>query len=144
MPLFGYFYRRTNLLVDRSSMRSRKTVFDRAGVKIDEGYGLCIYPEGGVPDPSVDLAAFKNGAFRLAVEKGVTIIPVSYPDNKRHLPFDFAKGGPGVLRAIVHPFITPIQENPDEVNRMMQECRRAIASGLELSDTALGHNTVKA
>lgn len=132
-PLFGYFYKKTNLLVDRKSMRSRKTVFDRAGKKIDEGYGLCIYPEGGVPDTDVDLAPFKSGAFRLAVEKGIAIIPVSYPDNKRHLPFEWSKGGPGVLRAIVHPFIVPKGDEEGEVERLMEKCYEAIASGLSTS-----------
>lgn len=144
MPLFGYFYKKTNLLVDRSSMRSRKTVFDRAAVKIDEGYGLCIYPEGGVPEPDVELAPFKTGAFRLAVDKGITIIPVSYPDNKKHLPFDFTKGGPGLLRAIVHPFLEPKSNDAEEVQRLMEDCRSAIAAGLNYSDQTLEGHAAKA
>lgn len=131
MPLFGYFYKRTNLLVDRQSLRSRKNVLDRAAVKVDEGIGICIYPEGGVPDPEIDLAPFKPGAFRLAVEKNLTIIPVTYPDNKRHLPFEFTRGYPGVLRAVIHPFITPQSQDPSEIERMKNECFESIKSALE-------------
>lgn len=144
MPLFGYFYKKTNLLVDRKSMRSRKTVFDRAAVKIEEGYGLCIYPEGGVPEPGVELAPFKTGAFRLAADKQITIIPVSYPDSKKHLPFDFAKGGPGILRAIVHPFIVPGHNVEGEVERLMDACRTAVSSGLSDTQNALEENPLKA
>ncbi len=126
-PLFGYFYRKTNLLVDRSSLRSRRDVFDRAGVKVDEGISVCIYPEGGVPKYEVDLAPFKNGAFRLAVEKNVSVIPVVYLDNKRHLPFNFFKGHPGVCRAVVRPFLSPRDNNDDsEVDRLREECYQVI------------------
>ncbi len=134
MPLFGYFYKRTNLLVDRQSLRSRKNVLDRAAKKVDEGIGICIYPEGGVPDEEVELAPFKPGAFRLAVEKNLKIIPVSYLDNKRHLPFDFHRGYPGVLRAVIHPFITPLSNDVAEIDRMKEECYGTIMSGLATTD----------
>lgn len=123
-------------------MRSRKTVFDRAAVKIDEGYGLCIFPEGGVPDTDVMLAPFKTGAFRLAVDKQITIIPVSFLDNKKHLPFDFTKGGPGILRAVVHPFIVPKSDEEREVEILMEECREAILSGLSVSENSLEGNAM--
>lgn len=130
LPLFGYFYKRTNILVDRGSIRSRQMVFEKGGEKLDEGIGLCVFPEGGVPEEEVFLANFKVGAFRLSVEKEVSIIPVSYPDNKRRLPFDFSKGAPGVLRAVVHPFLHPRAKGSDEIERLKRECRGLIAAGL--------------
>lgn len=143
MPLFGYFYKRTNLLVDRKSLRSRKNVLDRAAQKVDEGIGICIYPEGGVPSEEVELAPFKQGAFRLAVEKNLRIIPVSYPDNKRHLPFDFLKGYPGVLKAVIHPFLSPIGNDASEIDRLKQECYEAIKSGLVQTNVKTLLNEVK-
>lgn len=134
MPLFGYFYKKTNLLVDRRSLRSRQQVLERAAQKLEEKIGLCIFPEGGVPKENVELAPFKNGAFRLAAEKSIPIIPVSYPDNKRHLPFDFSKGSPGVLRAVIHPFLTPGPFSPQEVNRLKEECYDRIYAGLEIQE----------
>lgn len=136
IPLFGYFYRKTNLLVDRKSPRSRKDVFERAASKLDEGVGLCIFPEGGVPKEEITLAPFKNGAFKLAAEKRLPIIPVTFPDNKRHLPFDFSKGSPGVLRAVIHPFIEPQGEGPAEVERLKNECYATLRAGLEIQQEA--------
>lgn len=130
LPVFGYFYRRTNLLVDRGSISSKRSVLARGAAKIESGIGLCIYPEGGIPDAHIELAPFKNGAFKLSAEKGVTIIPVTFPDNKRHLPYDFSRGYPGILRAIVHPFITPENDGSDEVERLKAECRKLIQQGL--------------
>ncbi len=131
LPLFGYFYRKTNLLVDRSSLRSRRDVFDRAARKVDEGLGLCIYPEGGVPKEDVLLAPFKNGAFKLSVEKSVPIIPVAYPDNKRHFPFSFTKGYPGVCRAIVHPFLVPREKTEAEIFRLKESCYDTLLQSLQ-------------
>jgi 1-acyl-sn-glycerol-3-phosphate acyltransferase len=126
LPLFGYFYKRTNLLVDRKSLRSRIEVFERGAEQIDEGKGLCIYPEGGVPDEDILLAPFKSGAFRLAAQKDIPIIPVSYLNNKEHMPYDFKKGYPGVLKAVVHPFIIPKGEDDAEIERMKELCFNTI------------------
>ena len=49
IPLFGFFYKRTCILVDRSSSRSRMEVFNRAQKRLNQGLSICIFPEGGVP-----------------------------------------------------------------------------------------------
>ncbi|MEC8536461.1 MAG: lysophospholipid acyltransferase family protein, partial [Bacteroidota bacterium] len=67
IPLFGFFYKRTSILVDRSKYTSRKAVFNQAQERIQRGLSICIFPEGGVPDESVVLDRFKTGAFRLSV-----------------------------------------------------------------------------
>ena len=75
IPLFGYFYRRVCILVDRSSPESRKEVYTKAIKRLDTGISVCIFPEGGVPDPSVILDKFKNGAFSLAIQFQIPIVP---------------------------------------------------------------------
>ena len=113
-------------------MKSRKTVFKRAAKKMDEGYGLCIFPEGGVTDDeSIVLDKFKSGAFRLAASKDVEIIPVSYPDNKRHLPYDYKKGYPGVLRAEIHPFLRAKNDSSEAIEELEKECFETVLSGLQ-------------
>ena len=102
-PIFGYYYRKTNILVDRKSLQSKRNVYWRAAEKIAKGYSVCIYPEGGVPDESVELAPFKMGAFKLAVESATDILPISFPVTKKHFPYNIFKGYPGVLTAIIHP-----------------------------------------
>lgn len=98
LPLFGYFYKKTNVLVDRKSVSSKRRAMDKAAEKLESGVGMCIFPEGGIPN-SDDLAPFKMGAFKLAVDYQVPILSIAYPDNKRHFP-DFTEGGyPGIVRA---------------------------------------------
>jgi 1-acyl-sn-glycerol-3-phosphate acyltransferase len=132
MPLFGYFYKRTNLLVDRKSMRSRIEVFEKASKKIEEGYGVCVFPEGLVPrDQSVHLADFKNGAFKLSAENNIPIIPVTYYSCKRMMPFNWFRGYPGVLRGEVHSFLHPEQIEADVQNTLKRECYTVIFEALK-------------
>ena len=74
LPLFGHFYKRTNILIDRSSLKSIRETMRVADEKLQEGYSLCIYPEGGVPSHEVFLGTFKEGAFRLAKEHGLPLV----------------------------------------------------------------------
>jgi 1-acyl-sn-glycerol-3-phosphate acyltransferase len=106
IPLFGFFYKRSCILVDRSSSRSRMEVFDHAQKRIKQGLSICIFPEGGVPsDESIVLDDFKDGAFRLAIEHQIPIVPITFPDNKKRMSYTFFSGSMGVMRVKVHPFL---------------------------------------
>ena len=123
-PIFGYFYKRTCILVDRSSIQSRRAVFDSAQQKINQGLSVCIFPEGGVPnDISIILDSFKDGAFRLAINHRIPVAPLTFHDNKKRLPFNVFKGSPGKMRVKIHPIIpTRILEAEDR--RMLREQTR--------------------
>ncbi len=125
-PLFGYFYKRTNILVDRSSIASKRTVLKKAAQRIDDGIGICIFPEGGIPEPEHLLAPFKSGAFRLAIEKQIPILPISYPDNKRHFAELWDGGYPGKLRATIHPSIDTTGMTASQANELRERCYRII------------------
>jgi 1-acyl-sn-glycerol-3-phosphate acyltransferase len=106
IPIFGFFYKRTCIIVDRSDSESRKAVFDEARKRLCNGLDVCIFPEGLVPeDESVVLSEFKNGAFRLAIEHQIPIVPITMYDCKKLFSYTFFSGGPGKLRVKVHHFI---------------------------------------
>ncbi|NOR28957.1 MAG: 1-acyl-sn-glycerol-3-phosphate acyltransferase [Lutibacter sp.] len=106
IPIFGYFYKRTCILVDRRDAKSRKAVFDEARRRMSNGLDICIFPEGLVPDDeSVILSEFKSGAFRLAIEHQIPIVPMTFYDCKKRLSYTFFSGSPGKLRVKIHNFI---------------------------------------
>lgn len=105
IPIFGYLYKKSNVMVNRKSPKSRKEVYDQVKKFITKGNSVAIYPEGGVPDPEIMLAPFKNGAFRIAIEHKLPIIPMVYLDNKRKYPYDWFQGSPGKLRVKILPII---------------------------------------
>lgn len=131
LPLFGYFYKRTNILVDRKSIASKRNVMDRAARKLHSGVGLCIYPEGGIPDPKIRLAPFKVGAFKLAVDAQVDILPITFADNKRRFPDAWGDGGvPGRLRATVHEVIPVRGKSTEEIEELKEYCYSVIFNEL--------------
>ena len=106
IPIFGFFYKRTCILVDRGSPKSRKEVYYKAQKRLDDGVSICIFPEGKVPDDeSIVLDEFQNGAFGLAIEHHIPIVPISLYDCKKRFSYTFFSGSPGILRVKVHPFM---------------------------------------
>lgn len=123
IPLFGFFYKHTCILVDRSSPRSRKEVFERAQKRLAQGLSICIFPEGGVPaNESVLLDEFKDGAFRLAIEHQIPVFPITFPDNKKRFSFTFFSGSPGLMRVKMHHEI-PTRGKSDESKKDIRELR---------------------
>lgn len=105
-PIFGYFYKQTCILVDRGDAKSRMAVFESAQKRLNQGLSICIFPEGGVPDDlSLVLDTFKDGAFRLAIEHQIPIVPMVFYDNKKRFSYNFFSGSPGKMRVKVLPFI---------------------------------------
>ena len=90
VPLFGLIYRKVHILVDRKSIESKQMSLIRSEQAIDKGYSVCIFPEGTIPNTNnPSLINFKDGAFRLAIQKQIPIIPVTFPYNWIILPDDF-------------------------------------------------------
>ena len=104
-PVFGFFYKKVVIMVDRSDSESRRKVYEQAHSRLKNGTSVAIFPEGLVPDESVVLAPFKNGAFSLAIEHQIPIVPQVYYDGKRLFSWDFFKGSPGTLRVKQCEFI---------------------------------------
>jgi 1-acyl-sn-glycerol-3-phosphate acyltransferase len=106
IPIFGWVYKKTMILVDRSNNRSSYNAFKHASERISNGVGIAIYPEGGIPVHETKLNRFKSGAFRMAIEQGADLIPVTFADNKKKFPTGRLGGSPGKLRVYVHKPIT--------------------------------------
>ncbi len=130
IPLFGFFYKRTCILVDRKSSKSRMAVFARAQKRLNQGLSICIFPEGGVPDESIMLDEFKDGAFRLAIEHQIPIVPITFADNKIRMSYTFLSGSPGLMRAKVHHFVETSGKKPEDKKALSDEVRAIILEQL--------------
>ena len=131
IPIFGFIYKRVCILVDRSSSKSRYEVFDRAQKRIQQGLSICIFPEGGVPDESILLDEFKDGAFRIAIEHQLPIVPMTFFDNKQRFSYTFFSGTPGKMRAIIHKPIETKGKLMEERHHIKEEVRKIILADLE-------------
>ena len=89
IPLFGYMYRNIHITLDRENLKSRYSAMEKGAQELDNGHNLVIFPEGGISSKNPPaMARFKDGAFRLAIEKQVPIVPITIPYNWILLPDD--------------------------------------------------------
>ena len=101
----GLFFRTVDIPVNRESKMSSFRAFKKAMEKLESGVTMIIFPEGKISDDyPPKLHAFKNGPFRLAIEAGVPIVPVTSLNNWKLLWDNGAKYGskPGVCQIYVH------------------------------------------
>ena len=130
IPLFGFFYKRTCILVDRNSVKSRQAVFLRAQRRLKSGLSVCIFPEGGVPDEHIELDEFKDGAFRLAINHHIPVVPLTFADNKERFSYTFFSGGPGKMRVRIHRFLETDTLTVNETKRLNNQARTIILDQL--------------
>ncbi len=116
VPLFRRFFYNYTITVDRTKRADAYDAFKKAGAELDLGNGVFIFPEGtisanGVPKP------FKNGVFKLALEKGVDIQPIVYLNNWKLMQnggWLKSYGRPGVAHVIIHEKISTSGMNEED------------------------------
>ncbi|MBQ4913467.1 1-acyl-sn-glycerol-3-phosphate acyltransferase [Maribacter sp. MMG018] len=127
IPVFGFFYRRVCIMVDRDNVQSRTGVYRRAQRRLKQGLSICIFPEGGVPDDeSIVLDTFKDGAFKMAIAHKIPVVPMTFYDNKKRFSFTFFSGGPGLIRARVHRFFETEGLEENDKSKLREEVREVI------------------
>lgn len=131
IPVFGFFYKRVCILVDRSSHKSRSAVYRSVRERLERGLSICIFPEAGVPDENVILDEFKDGAFRMAINHNIPIVPIVFLDCKKRFPWSFFSGAPGPLRVKVHPHLETGNLGKKDVPSIREETRTLILSNLQ-------------
>jgi 1-acyl-sn-glycerol-3-phosphate acyltransferase len=89
IPLFGSFYRKGAVLVNRKSDKSRRESYNEMKRVLANKMYMCIYPEGTRNRSKDLLKPFYDGAFKLATETKTAIMPAllfntnkAQPNNK--------------------------------------------------------------
>ncbi len=86
-PLLGYVYGKMHITVDRSKARSKYSVLEKSKIAIQKKKSVLIFPEGGIiTTQPPQMTPFKEGAFRLAIEEQVPIVPITMPYNYIVMP----------------------------------------------------------
>ncbi|MEX2596936.1 MAG: lysophospholipid acyltransferase family protein [Salibacteraceae bacterium] len=124
-PLFHIFFSKgMNISVDRASITGAQKAYDRTKDELDKGHNIVIFPEGTIPPNAPKLKVFKNGAFKIAMEKNVPIVPVTFMNNFRRLqagPALKRMGSPGSSHVIIHPAIYPSDYQGKTVNDLRND-----------------------
>jgi len=86
IPLFGVLYKIGGIMVDRSSEASRKQSVIEMKEALTKGLHILLYPEGTRNRTSEPLKAFYDGAFALAIDTQLPLIPSLLFHTKKILP----------------------------------------------------------
>lgn len=132
IPLLGYMFAKLHVQVDRSQPNSRAYSLAKSIRTLASGRSIMIFPEGGIraPEPP-QMVPFKDGAFTMAIQQQVPILPVSLLNTYEILPdkspvrFHWHP-----LRAVVHPPIETVGMTQDDVDRLKAETYRIINTEL--------------
>jgi len=104
-PLFGVMFGHTHIPLDRNNFIQSAKAMNKASEDLKQGIPIVIFPEGTMNKTPGTLLPFKTGAFKLASESGVPIVPVAFPDHPVLLPriyeIFYPGGGPGLSRVYI-------------------------------------------
>jgi 1-acyl-sn-glycerol-3-phosphate acyltransferase len=106
IPVFGPFARLVTVMVDRSNARSRLQSVIKMKKSLAGGTSLMIFPEGTVNKTNKLLNPFHDGAFRIALESGASLVPVAVAGAGRLMPPRGMLMRPGTIRVQILP---PVQ-----------------------------------
>lgn len=86
VPIFGWFYKRGSVLVDRNDDKSRVKSFEEMKRSLRGGMHMCIYPEGTRNRTNQPLKKFYDGAFKLSVDTQKEMMPCVISGTKKAMP----------------------------------------------------------
>ncbi len=137
-PVLGIFFRTIDIAVSRESKISAFRAFKKAGDNLEKGMSLIIFPEGRIDDayPPV-LQEFKNGPFRLAIEKNIPIVPVSIINVWQLMWDNGVRYGtrPGIGDVYVHKPIMTKDLGEDGADALKDQVFKMINSKLQQNET---------
>lgn len=101
VPLFGYIYSRAVVMVDRSNPQQRSRSVRELKSVLAMDTSIFIFPEGTFNETYRPLAAFYDGAFRIAIETQTPLQPILFLDtyDRMHYSSLFSLR-PGRTRAV--------------------------------------------
>lgn len=123
--LVGYACRKAgHVFVDDSSITSIKETIEDSKKRLNNGMSLVVFPEGS---RSWDgkMIPFKRGAFMLAAEFRLPVVPISINGSFERMPRTTYNVTPGTIVLTIHEPIYP-GERGFNTKKLIEECRTTI------------------
>jgi len=134
-PILKIFFSTIDIAVNRESKISAFRAFKKAGDNLELGMSLVIFPEGKIDDHYPPrLGEFKNGPFRLAIDKNIPLVPVSIA-NVWQLSWDDGRkygSKPGICDIYIHKPIDTAGLSADDADVLKDKVYKLIESKLVL------------
>ncbi|MFY7965044.1 MAG: lysophospholipid acyltransferase family protein [Chitinophagaceae bacterium] len=87
VPVFGWIYKATVILVDRRDSDKRAKSVRALKAALTKGVSIFLFPEGTFNETNAPLKGFFDGAFRIAIETQTPIKPILFVDTLERLHY---------------------------------------------------------
>ena len=129
IPLVGLACAKAgHIFVDNSSPRAVRATMEAAEAKLRRGMSIVVFPEGA-RSWTGKMRPFKRGAYQLATEFNLPVVPVTIDGSYEVLPRHKKLCRWGHITLTIHPVINPPAEGYD-LPTLMQQSYDAIHSSL--------------
>ena len=118
-----------HIFIDRSNPIAAKHSIEKAAGKLKNGNSVVVFPEG-TRTRTGKMTKFKRGAFMLAQELSLPIVPITLIGSFERLHRNTLKVYPGVIKMTVHAPISPEKFTSDGMSEIMHEAYEVIEGGL--------------
>lgn len=119
-----------HIFVDRSNPEQARQAVTDALDKVRDGVGLLFFAEG-TRSPDGKLLPFKKGAFRVATDQKLPVLPVTIVGARDVQKPKSLLIFPGKIRLVIHPAIeVDGRDDAEDILDLMTQTRDAIASAL--------------
>lgn len=118
-----------HIYVDRSNREAALASIEAAKARIVGGTSVLFFPEG-TRSRDGRLRTFKKGAFRMALDLNLPILPITITGTREILPSDTLDLYPGRATMTIHAPIPIADYRLENLDALVEETRRVIISGL--------------
>ncbi len=118
-----------HVFVDNTSITSRRDTIIKAKKEIVGGVSMMMFPEGS-RTKNGSLSPFRRGAYRIAMDMGLPIVPITINGPYDVLKVHSMKLTPGKLELIIHKPIPTAHLEQKDLRALMDQTKEIIHSGL--------------
>jgi|SRR5690606_33763372 len=126
IPVFGTVVGMLAVWVDRSDAESRRISVEKLVRFLNQGISIVVAPEGTRNNSPETLLPFQKGAFRLAVETQIPVLPMAIIGADKIMARGSLLLSPGKVRVYFSSAITPPLPSETAVNDLAEKCRNRL------------------
>jgi len=128
VPFVGWYARRMGMVfIDRGNAREARRSLSAAAGLLRGGTALVAFPEG-TRSRDGRVAAFKGGAFQVAIEAGVPVVPVAIRGSGAVLPASGFGVRPGTIDVVFGQPLSTDGLQPQDRNALARQAQAAVAA----------------
>lgn len=128
VPIIGFFCARMgHIYIDRADPKGAIATIRKARGKIQNGTSVLFFPEG-TRSRNGRMGRFKKGAFKMALDLHIPVLPVTIRGTDQVLPTKTMDLFPGSADLIIHPPVSVDGYDDANMEQLMDRVRSIIES----------------